>query len=256
MEKKINFVNKAIYSFNPKKYNLLNKETLLKTFLYVILLSILIGIFQGSMNILLFNKVENYIEEGLKEEKYDFELTDGVLDFKNSPIKYDEGQLIILFDTTKQVDSIKSLNSIIIHKDNAIVLMKDGLYIRSGDYETTVTYNDLGLGKLYLNNDLLIKSINTSNVFKFSIIPISIIFKFIDLMIYALVISLFGVVGNILSIDKIKYRDIFKMSVYASTVPTIFSLLFPIGRLTMLIGGVILIFGLNNIREFNKKCRD
>lgn len=41
--------NKFIFSINPKKYVYLNKEKLSKAFLYVLLLSVIIGLVQGVM---------------------------------------------------------------------------------------------------------------------------------------------------------------------------------------------------------------
>ena len=44
---------------------------------------------------------------------------------------------------------------------------------------------------------------------------------------------------------RLLYRDIFKLSIYSITVPTLLGLILPLGKYTMFIGGLILVFGIN-----------
>ena len=87
--------NKFIFSINPKKYVYLNKEKLSKAFLYVLLLSVIIGLVQGVMGAVLISGIEKTTKMILEEDEVQFEMKDGILDFKASPIKDEEGQALL-----------------------------------------------------------------------------------------------------------------------------------------------------------------
>lgn len=124
--------NKFIFSINPKKYVYLNKEKLSKAFLYVLLLSVIIGLVQGVMGAVLISGIEKTTKMILEEDEVQFEMKDGVLDFKNSPLKEEEGQALLYIDTNKDIDDLDSLRSITVHKDTVTVLLRDGFMVKSG----------------------------------------------------------------------------------------------------------------------------
>ena len=117
--------NKFIFSINPKKYVYLNKEKLSKGFLYILLLSVIIGLVQGIMGAVLISGLEKTTKMILEEDEVQFEMKDGILDFKNSPLKEEEGQALLYIDTNKDIDDLDSLRSITVHKDTVTVLLKD-----------------------------------------------------------------------------------------------------------------------------------
>ena len=45
--------------------------------------------------------------------------------------------------------------------------------------------------------------------------------------------------------QRLSYGNIFKLAMYSITVPTLLGLILPLGKYTMFIGGLILIFGIN-----------
>ena len=129
--------NKFIFSINPKKYVYLNKEKLSKAFLYVLLLSVIIGLVQGVMGAVLISGIEKTTKMILEEDEVQFEMKDGVLDFKNSPLKEEEGQALLYIDTNKDIDDLDSLRSITVHKDTVTVLLRDGFMVKSGSESVT-----------------------------------------------------------------------------------------------------------------------
>lgn len=91
MSNKVKMRNKFIFSINPKKYVYLYKEKISKAFLYIIVLSIIIGLIQGAMSTMVISGLEKTTEMILKQDEVQFEMKDGILDFKASPIKDEEG---------------------------------------------------------------------------------------------------------------------------------------------------------------------
>lgn len=241
--------NKFIFSINPKKYVYLNKEKFSKAFLYVLLLSVIIGIVQGVMGAVLISGIEKTTKMILEEDEVQFEMKDGVLDFKNSPLKEEEGQALLYIDTNKDIDDLDSLRSITVHKDTVTVLLRDGFMVKSGSESVTQKYSDLGLDLINFNNDFVISIIEKLDIVKYIIIPIMIVVNFVQLLMYALFISLMGILSNLISNRKMYYNRVFNLALYSVTLPTIINLIFPIGVYSILIGGIILMFGLSFIND-------
>ena len=241
--------NKFIFSINPKKYVYLNKEKLSKAFLYVLLLSVIIGLVQGVMGAVLISGIEKTTKMILEEDEVQFEMKDGVLDFKNSPLKEEEGQALLYIDTNKDIDDLDSLRSITVHKDTVTVLLRDGFMVKSGSESITQKYSDLGLDLINFNNDFVISIIEKLDIVKYIIIPIMIVVNFVQLLMYALFISLMGILSNLISNRKMSYNRVFNLALYSVTLPTIINLIFPIGVYSILIGGIILMFGLSFIND-------
>ena len=253
MSNKVKMRNKFIFSINPKKYVYLYKEKISKAFLYIIVLSIIIGLIQGAMSTMVISGLEKTTEMILKQDEVQFEMKDGILDFKASPIKDEEGQALLYIDTSKGIEELDNLRSITVHKDIVTVLLKDGFMIKNGSEDVTYKYSDLGLDKIDFNNDFLIAAFENVDIAKCIIIPIVIVANFIQLIIYAVLISLVGVLSNLIANRKIEYGNLFNLSLYAVTLPAIINLIFPIGGYSILIGGIILMFGLSYISFYNEK---
>ena len=52
--------------------------------------------------------------------------------------------------------------------------------------------------------------------------------------------------------DNFKYSNIYKLSIYASTLPIIIMMFISIGSISIIIGGVILTLGLTTIKGYEK----
>lgn len=252
MDDKIKMRNKFIFSINPKKYVYLYKEKLSKAFLYVLVLALIIGVIQGAMSALVISGLEKTTKMILNQDEVQFEMKDGILHFKTSPIKEEEGQALLYIDTNKGIEELESLRSITVHKDMVTVLLKDGFMIKGGSEDITYKYSDLGLDKVDFDNSFIIAVLEKVNVVKYIAIPIMIISNFVQLIIYALLISLVGLLSNIIGNRKIEYGKLFNLSLYAVTLPAIINLVYPIGGYSVLVGGIILIFGLSYIYFYNE----
>lgn len=252
MSDKIKMRSKFIFSINPKKYVYLYKEKLSKAFLYVLVLSLIIGIIQGVMSAVIISGLEKTTKIILNQDEVQFEMKDGLLDFKVSPIKEEEGQALLYIDTTKEIKDLESLRSITVHKDMVTVLLKDGFMIKVGSENIIYKYSDLGLDKIDFDNSFVIAALEKVDIVKYIVIPIMIIVSFVQLIIYALIISLVGLLSNLITNRKMEYGKLFNLSLYAVTLPAIINLIYPIGGYSILIGGIILMFGLNYISFYNE----
>lgn len=247
MKDKITIIDRFKWSLNPKKYIHLVKDKIGKTFLYLLILAAIFGGFQGITAVTTLGIVEDAISKAYNDGKLNFEMKDGLLDFKTSPYKEEQGGALLLVDTDKQVDELDSLRSITVHKELSTVILRDGIAIKNGSNETIYKYSDLGLDKVDFNNDIVDIFIKEIGVIKYFMIPIMIIIKYIDMLFYSLMMSLAGSLSILLNKQKLSYLNIFKLSMYSITVPTILGIILPLGKYTMFIGGLILIFAINYV---------
>ena len=87
MKDKVKMRNKFIFSISPNKYVYLYKEKISKAFIYILVLSLIIGVIQGAMGVATILGLEKTTKMILNQDKVQFEMKDGILDFKSSPIK-------------------------------------------------------------------------------------------------------------------------------------------------------------------------
>ncbi len=247
MKSKKSFLKDFIFAIKPKKYiELINRKSL-RVFIHIIVLASILGVIQGGISIGLFTNVEKVFTSALKSEEFKFELKDGILNFENSPYKEEEGQLLLLVDTDKDIDEIDSLKNIIVHKEVASIFLKDGISIKNGESQVSATYDELGLSKEYFNNEIVLREMKKLQVIKYLLIPIAIVIQFILLIIYGLLVSLVGLLSNSLYKTQIAYKDILKLSLYAITFPSLLGLLVPQIGVVVMAGGFILSFAISNI---------
>lgn len=249
---KLNMINRFKFSMNPKRYKNFINDRLQKAILYLLIMSTLIGLIQSIKVIVAFSDIKKSFENALREDEFKFEMENGILDFEASSLKIEEGQYLLLIDTNKELKDIGLLRSVIVHKNESIVLLKDGLVIKRESGERTLKYSDLG-NDLYIDNNSLINTIDKFSFLKFIFIPIAILIEFISILIYALLVSIVGVLNILFSRRKVSFSDIFKLSIYSLTIPLLLNSIFPIQRYIVLIGGFMLILALNYLNYYEKK---
>lgn len=245
MKEKVNMIDRFKWSLNPKKYIYLAKDKLSKALLYIFILATIFGLFQGITVVSTIGVIEDVISKAYQDGKLNFKMENGLLDFEISPYKEEQGSALLLVDTDKTVDQIDSLRNITVHKDLSTVILKDGIAIKSGSEEIVYKYADFALDKVNFNNEVIDIFIKELSVIKYFMIPVIIIIKFIDMLFYSFMMSLAGMLSMLLNKQRLSYGNIFKLAMYSITVPTLLGLILPLGKYTMFIGGLILIFGIN-----------
>ncbi|MDZ4907147.1 DUF1189 family protein, partial [Clostridium perfringens] len=148
------------------KYKELLRLSFSKALIYSILLSILVGVVTGIAQFAAINLVQKASRNALTDDKFSFEMKDGVLNFNESPIIKEKGKLILLIDTNKSLEDEESVRKIVIHKDISTVIFKDGISVRNNYQKVTYKYKELPLPQNF-DNELIIKAIDAMKPLKY-----------------------------------------------------------------------------------------
>lgn len=247
--KNIKFFDRVRISvISIKEYKDLLKDSLSKAMLYSVILSLIIGSFLGVFSFSVVKSMQSNIKDIMSSEEFKFTLENGMLDFKNSPQKIEEGRSIIYIDSNIPLDNIESIRKVIVHKDESIAILKDGISYRFDGNEYNFKFGDLLLsGKI--DNEMVLKTLDIFRFVKYLAFFASIILTYINFMINALLLSVGGIVLNKLNKLNLKYEDILKICIYATTLSTILGVIIPIGTFSLLISGIYLILSVNYIRD-------
>lgn len=249
MNEKINFINKVRLSTTSiRKYKDLIKENISQTILYSILLSLVVGAILGALSFTAIGTVEKTMENVISSDEFKFTLDNGVLNFENSPITREEGRAMVYIDTNISLDDVESIRKIVVHKDLSFAILKDGISYRINGEEYNYKFSDFPLMSK-INNETLLKSLNLIGITKYIAFLVAIIITYIKFMLNTLILSIVGVILNKVNYLKLSYGDIFKICVYATTLPTILSLILPIGSFSILISGTYLIFVIKYLKR-------
>ena len=249
MSEKISFINKVRISVTSiKEYKKLMKENISKAIIYSILLSLIVGSILGALSFTTISVIQKTMETAISSDEFKFTLDNGVLNFEKSPIKIEEGRTILYIDTNVSLDEVESIRNIIVHKDISCVMLKDGISYRVNGDEYDYKFSELPLISS-IDNEVLLKSLDFIGIIKYIVFVAIIIMVFIRFMINTFILSIVGVIVNKINYLKLSYGDIFKICLYATTLPTILSLIFSLGSFSILISGIYLILIINYLRR-------
>ena len=248
MNKKISFMDRLKISITSiKGYKELIKEGLSKAIIYSLLLSLIIGVIQGIFTFTTISTVQKTMQKVISSDEFKFTLQDGILDFENSPIKSEEGRSIVYIDTNISLDNVDSIRNIVVHKDVSLAILKDGMSYRINGEEYNYKFSDIPLVGT-INNELLLKSLNLIGIIKYIAFIMTIIITYIIFMINAFLLSIIGLILNKINKLDLRYENVFKICIYATTLPTIIGVILPIGSFGFLISGIYLIIIVNYLR--------
>lgn len=219
--KKTNFFVKLYNNlFNIKTFPSYMKEGLGRAILYAFILNIFIGIVQGAIISIDFNKSVETTKEYLVKDEYEFKIENGILDMKTNPIKINDGNTLIYVDSTKAIEEKDSLRSITVHNDMSMLILKDGVVLTTSEGDQSILYKDIFIETL-TSNDML-ESINyVQKSIPVFITTVSIVGRFLDYLMNCFIIAAFAMLSNIMMGLKIRFSGIFSLSIYATTLPTL-----------------------------------
>lgn len=249
MNKKISFINKLRISITSiKEYKELIKEKLSHVIIYSILLSLIVGAIQGVFSFIAINDMQKTMEKVISSDEFKFTLQDGILNFENSPIKSEEGRNMVYIDTNISLDEIDTIRNVIVHKDASVTLLKDGISYRNNGNEHNFKFSEIPFVGV-VDNETLLNSLSLIRIVKYVAFISTIIITYISFMINAFLLSIVGIILNKINRLGLRYENIFKISVYATTLPTILASILPIGSFVLLISGMYLILVVNYLRS-------
>lgn len=251
MNEKISFINKIRISIvSIKRYKDLIKENISKAIIYSILLSVIVGSILGAISFVAIGTMQKTMESVISSDEFKFTLDNGVLNFENSPIIREEGRSMVYIDTNISLDDVESIRKIVVHKDLSFAILKDGISYRVNGEEYDYKFRDFPLISK-IDNEALLKSLNLIGIVKYIAFLVAIIMSYINFMVNTFILSIVGVILNKVNYVKLSYGDIFKICVYATTLPTFLNLIFSIGSFSILISGTYLIFVMNYLKRDN-----
>ncbi|MBE6054977.1 MAG: DUF1189 domain-containing protein [Clostridium sartagoforme] len=249
MNGNISFIKKIRISIGSiEGYRDLIKEKISRAIIYSILLSLIIGGIQGTVSFIVINSVQKTMEKVISSDEFKFTLQDGILNFENSPIKSEEGRTIVYIDTDISLEDVDSIRNIVVHKDVSIAVLRDGVSFRVNGEEYNYSFSDVPIvGKI--DNEMLLKSLGLIGIAKYIAFISAILVTYIIFMVNTLILSILGVIINKLNNLRLSYGSLFKISVYAMTLPSLIGLIIPIGVFGFIISTIYLIVVTNYLRN-------
>ena len=194
------------------------------------------------MNFASVTTMQNSIKQVMASDEFKFEMKDGILDFKNSPIKREVGRFLVLINTDISLDEVETIRNIVIHKDISISILKDGISYRDNDGVGSLKYSDIPILFDNMNNETILRAASIMGILKYSIFIFTLLYTY-------LMLSLVGLVLSKMNNINLNYGDVFKLCIYAMTLPTLINLIYPLGSVSILISGIYLILAMNKIRN-------
>lgn len=248
MEYKLNFLSRLKISVAKiKEYPLLLKEDLSKAIGYILILSIIVGMALGITQFTILSVLEKSAKTVLENEDFKFEMNNGILDFKASPYKQEQGSSLVIIDSNMTLEESESFRPVTVHKDMSSVFLKDGVIAKAYGVEYKMKYEDIPFMAEHINNETALNALNKAKPIKYIIFVIMIVLTYILALAKALLISIAGILTNKMSGSKLKYKDIFKISLYALSLHMLVELIMPIGSLSVIISAIYVAIAINNI---------
>lgn len=222
---KISFKDRLIISiYKPKNYILLYKDRFFRSLIYIVIISFILGIISFFNIFHKYNKFINSVEIEVKNNFPDFSFHNGILHVnqKDEIVIKNSGGLEIIIDTRDGEGNI--INNYLYGRDKVILVLKDKIIYKSKD-KIDETQLDT-FKKITLNKEKFIKYVFK---FKLGLITLIIIFPFLIFIINifsCFLLTLLGVlITSVLKI-KISFVDLFKLSIYSNTFPSILKSIF------------------------------
>lgn len=209
---------KSIYS--PKEVALFRFQNIGKTIGYVFLLMFISSLLSGISLGVDFVRWASITNEKIVNELPNFKLENGILKSElETPIIQESQDFTFIFDTTGQVSKDD-----VFKYHNAIGLLKEEAVFISDTEKQQLPYSTLG--DLSINKNTIVGFTNKLDSIVLVLLPVLFIFiylfqtslKFIGISILALIGTMLAKQTN----RKLRYSNLWILSAYAVTIPTIF----------------------------------
>ena len=194
-------------------YKYFFKQSLGKAFLYLFVISISLAAISGFRTIYDFNVGINDVAAYVKTDFPDFELRNGQLEVDaEMPYVVANNEIqIIIIDTTDKTDE-----TILNDYDSGIFISKHGLDYKESVFQTR-KIDFASLNGVTLTKDNILKWIPYIKWFTILIIFFGFLFYIVGKLISALLVSIGGIVIASILKHKIKFGDLYKLSIYCLT---------------------------------------
>lgn len=222
MKSKIGFFQKFVTSlYNLKNYKIFLTESVGKSILYLLIISIIFSTFINIKSYLTFTKAIDEINSSIKSDVPNFNFENGELYVDGEmPIKFKDGDSTIIIDTSLEDSEVS--DSLLDDYDSAILITKHTMIEKQYSSRIRETnFNDLT--GIEFNNNTLDSLLNTVKIIVsiiiFGFCPF---FSFIGKLFSVLtVMSLLALILFASFGKRLSYSKIINFSIYSLTVPII-----------------------------------
>ncbi len=230
MENKISFPEQFISSIcKLKSYNYFFQQSLGRAFLYLFLASVILAGLGGIRFMVEFNTAIDEVIDTMKSDLPYFELRDGELtvDAEMPYIVSESADHIFIIDTTGQSDQ-SALNGY----DIGMLFTKDDMYQKQSRFETR--HYDLGAfaGLTVTRSDVMLFMPMLKWMIAF-IAFFGFIFYFCGKLLGALIVSIGGLIIESTASKKIGFGNLYKLSLYALTLPMFIKMVLTLMQVTV-----------------------
>ena len=229
--KKDNLFKRLRYSiYDMKKMSIYCREGFGRALLYSLVLCVLLGLVKSVYAGISINKDFNGINKLLSQDKYSFEINNGELNIKTSPIKQEKSGFLIYVNDEVTLEQKSDIKNILVNSDFYIIVLKDGIEVggNSDIYPVDpyiMTYSDFGLDKI-TNKELAASLVLTKVLLIAMNTGMQMIFTFMNYLFYAVIVAVFSTLSAALLKIRMKYSQILSLVLYAATLPSIIVLIF------------------------------
>ncbi|MDV3429566.1 MAG: DUF1189 domain-containing protein [Bacillota bacterium] len=222
--RKLSFWMKIVSSVQGiKHYENALKETTGKAVLYLLLISLLLGAIGSLREAFVVNDGISEFMKVYNDECPYFELKNGELSVDGSmPIVLEDDDNYIVIDTTNSTNP-----DILDSHSRGILLLKDKMIQKKNGVQTEVT-DFKSLQEFTINKNIVNRYLPYARVIILLIFFGNILWYFLGGLLSSLFLALFALIINGIFKTKLKYGQLFSLSIYALTTPLIISTLFKI----------------------------
>lgn len=197
----------------------LAKQGLKKSIIYLILLSCIVGCVKGFVFGYRFYDVVANVSNVFNNSEYNIYIENGILNADKAPIKVEKGNKFILYiDDKNSIDDKINFNNPQIDKEVSLFMLKDGIVGMTSDEYYKVYYKELF--SVSMDNQIIKTAMDNINImYLIFIIIANIINSLINLVVnYIIIVTILSIITIFMRM-MVKYKALWSISIYASTLP-------------------------------------
>lgn len=233
-EPRLNFFTKVYYSMAGfENYRFFISQKMGRTVVYLLLLSLIIGLIGIIQPMVETNNMIGQVIEGIEDVIPDFTFENGKLDVHaEMPIIIGESGSTIIIDTSGATNE-----SILDSYDNAILILENRMIQKNFANQQVTDFSMLQ--GIRLDRDSVKNMLPLIKWFMLILFIILPPFIIAGRFLSALLVSIIGIIINSARNTGLPYRDIFSISAYALTLPLIICTILDIAGVPFLLSTLV-----------------
>ena len=227
--------------FKIEKYPELAAKGVPRALIYLIKLTAIFSLIAVLGILYQLNLMFNDAKNSLENDFPDFSYEEGILDVKSEEPIIIENQSIgtIIIDTkTEDENKINEYINAVSDEGSGIIILKNEIRLKTEMVAGTAIYNysellgEMGINSFQKSDVISILSgSQLINIF-LSIFVLLFVYTFViyflNILTYAVFVSIFGCIANLITKLKMRYAAIFNMSIYAITLSTVLYMIYTV----------------------------